>query len=67
MITPNPNNPDDLQAFRRIAVRRRHSLHQQKDEDGSCASTMAATADEGLYEPPNKFFKPESPGEASSW
>ena len=53
----NPNS------FRRLAVRRRHSL--QKDEEESCRSTLAATADETLSQPLSKFLKPDSPGEAS--
>lgn len=49
---------------RRMAVRRRHSL-QQKDEEASCRSTMAATADEAIFfEPSTKFLKADSPGEA---
>jgi hypothetical protein len=61
VITPS-------ESFRRLAVRRRHSL-QQKDEEASCRSTMAATgeADEALFEPSSKFAKqakPDSPGEA---
>lgn len=55
--------PSNSENFRRLAVRRRHSL-QQKDEEGSCWSTMAATADEALFEPSTKFLKPDSPGEA---
>lgn len=55
--------PSNTENFRRLAVRRRHSL-QQKDEEGSCRSTMAATADEALFEPSTKFLKPDSPGEA---
>jgi hypothetical protein len=52
----------DVCEFKRVAVRRRHSL-QQKDEEASCASTLAATAD--VFEPLNKMPKPDSPGEAS--
>ncbi|KAI1720717.1 right handed beta helix region domain-containing protein [Ditylenchus destructor] len=48
--------------FRRMAVRRRHSL--QKEEEASCRSTMAATAEEAPFEPCSKLFKPDSPGEA---
>jgi len=55
--TANPTS------FRRLAVRRRHSL--QKDEDESCQSILAATADETLSQPLNKVLKPDSPGEAS--
>uniref|UniRef100_A0A915EMP9 F-box protein 11 n=1 Tax=Ditylenchus dipsaci TaxID=166011 RepID=A0A915EMP9_9BILA len=57
VITPSADT------FRRMAVRRRHSL-QQKDEEASCRSTLAATADEALFEPSSKFAKPDSPGEA---
>lgn len=42
--------------------RKRHNL-QQQSEDGSCRSSLAATADEAS-EPPSKFFKADSPGEA---
>lgn len=45
-----------------MAVRRRHSL-QHQSEDASCRSSLAATADEAS-EPPSKFMKPDSPGEA---
>jgi hypothetical protein len=50
----------------RIGIRRRHSLQQKDEEDRSCKSTMAATADEALcdYEPCSKLLKAESPGEA---
>lgn len=46
-------------------IRRRHSL-QQKEEEASCKSTLAATADDALYdyEPSSKLLKAESPGEA---
>lgn len=59
VITPSSEN------FRRFAVRRRHSL-QQKDEEASCRSTMAATADDAILfcEPSSKFLKADSPGEA---
>ena len=46
--------PPEMAGFRRMAVRRRHSMHQQRDEDASCASTMAATADEAMCEPSSK-------------
>jgi F-box protein 11 len=48
---------------RRLNAKKRHCL-QQKDEDGSCRSTLAATADEALFEPCTKILKPDSPGEA---
>ncbi|KAI6237290.1 hypothetical protein M3Y95_00249500 [Aphelenchoides besseyi] len=59
LVTPS------AETFRRSGVRRRHSL-QQKDEEASCRSILAATADEALcdYEPSNKLLKPDSPGEA---
>ena len=44
------------------AYRKRHNL-QQQSEDASCRSSLAATADEAS-EPPSKFFKADSPGEA---
>ncbi|KAL3101334.1 hypothetical protein niasHT_028090 [Heterodera trifolii] len=50
------------QMDKRLAVRRRHSL-QHQSEDASCRSSLAATADEAS-EPPSKFMKPDSPGEA---
>lgn len=46
------------------ALRKRHSTsQQQQNEDASCWSSLAATADEAS-EPPSKFIKPDSPGEA---
>ncbi|CAJ0564686.1 unnamed protein product, partial [Mesorhabditis spiculigera] len=47
----------------RYPLRRRRSI-QQKDEEGSCASTLAATADEQPSSHQCKRFKAESPGEA---
>jgi len=44
------------------AYRKRHNL-QQQNEDASCRSSLAATADEAS-EPPSKFLKADSPGEA---
>ena len=48
-------------------MRRRRRSIQQADEEGSCESTLAATADEALYEyePCSKLLKAESPGQAS--
>lgn len=76
MVNPLNNNCGTLEQLnkavitltcensRRMAVKRRHSL-QQKDEEASCRSTMAATADEAIFfEPSTKFLKADSPGEA---
>ena len=49
--------PHDL-----MTLRKRHNL-QHQNEDASCRSSLAATADEAS-EPPSKFTKPDSPGEA---
>uniref|UniRef100_A0A914YU71 Uncharacterized protein n=1 Tax=Panagrolaimus superbus TaxID=310955 RepID=A0A914YU71_9BILA len=63
------NDEDGCQAAtpategRRYALRRRRS-YPKDDDDGSCKSTMAATADEALFEPSTKTLKPDSPGEA---
>jgi hypothetical protein len=48
-----------------MAYRKRHNNTnlQHQNEDASCRSSLAATADEAS-EPPSKFIKPDSPGEA---
>jgi hypothetical protein len=46
-----------------MTYRKRHNLHHP-NEEASCRSSLAATADEAASEPPSKFTKPDSPGEA---
>uniref|UniRef100_A0A7E4VDI4 F-box domain-containing protein n=1 Tax=Panagrellus redivivus TaxID=6233 RepID=A0A7E4VDI4_PANRE len=58
-----PSTPEG--SHRRHALRRRRS-YPKDDDDGSCKSTMAATADEALFEPSIKTLKPDSPGEAET-
>lgn len=46
---------------------RKRRSYPKDDDDGSCKSTLAATADEALFEPSFKVLKPmkpDSPGEA---
>jgi len=43
---------------------RKRRSYPKDDDDGSCKSTLAATADEALFEPSTKVLKPDSPGEA---
>nr|CAD2147798.1 unnamed protein product [Meloidogyne enterolobii] len=58
----SPKSPAYIPADMMAAYRKRHNL-QQQNEDASCRSSLAATADEAS-EPPSKFLKADSPGEA---